>query len=220
MGVQSYSLFIAYPESSKEGLLVDLIPRDLAGWEVQDIPLSETEAALSQAQKTLNMDDFVYRTYKRDKFQFSVYAAYWEPGKMPIRLVNAHNPDRCWSKVGWKCTKQESGFENSLDEMSFKPAQWRAFEKDDFKQYVLFWHIVGGKVHSYKQFSDRPPLTVALLDLWHHGMNQKREQYFIRVSSERPLDNLFEESGFKMVMKNLWQLCLRKEPDSLERELS
>lgn len=134
---------------------------------------------------------------------------------MPVRLVNSHNPDRCWTQVGWVCEDLAFNVETTAGEEALLPAQWRQFEKDGYEQYVLFWHIVDGEVYSYDRFSNRPPLTVIFTDLLRNGLNVKREQFFVRVTSREPLENWENDPFYEEVLQALARLCLDGEGESL-----
>lgn len=188
--------------------LSEIISDELPGWRVEDVALGDTEAVRYRVGQVLKFDDYVFRQYDRGNLRFSAYVAYWKPGKMPVRLVNAHNPDRCWSLVGWRCTAMQSQVKNDIAGESLKPAEWRIFEKKSYKEYVLYWHVVGDRVHSYGGFGDSPPVTFILTDLWNYGLNQKREQFFVRMSSSQPFDRLWTEPGFQKILGQLKDLCL------------
>ena len=188
--------------------LSETLSAELRGWRVKDRTLGETEAVRYRVGQVLNFDDYVYREYGRGDLSFSAYVAYWGPGKMPVRMVNAHNPDRCWSLVGWRCTALESKVEKTLAEGSLKPAEWRVFEKKNHKEYVYYWHVVGDRIHSYGGFADAPPVTFILTDLWNYGFNQRREQFFVRINSSQPFDRLWDEPGFQKILGQLRDLCL------------
>ena len=53
---------------SKGSHLSDTLPTDLPGWNVEDQELGETEAVRAAADKQLQLDDFVYRTYQKGAF--------------------------------------------------------------------------------------------------------------------------------------------------------
>src|SRR4051812_8877665 len=88
--------------------IADMVPREIDGWNVSDEPIGPTEAASASALKTLNLDDYAYRSFHRGGHFFTVYAAYWAAGRMPTRLVASHTPDRCWTENGMRCV--ETGF--------------------------------------------------------------------------------------------------------------
>lgn len=200
------------PESSLEAPLETAIPERLAGWRVEDMDLGPTESVTERSYDLLRLDDFVHRRYDNGQQSFTVYVAYWEPGKMPVRLVNQHTPDRCWTEVGWQCTDREWNVQRSAGPVPLQPAQWGIYEIGDHVNYTYFWHIVGGEAHWYggERINTRTSLTTIWEDFRKYGLNVHREQFFVRIVSPEPMDALWEEAGFQAVMKDLAELCLRE----------
>ena len=91
-----------------------------------------------------------------------------------------------------------------------QPGQWGIYEIEDYKNYTYFWHIVGGKVHWYggERINTKSSLTSVWEDFRKFGLNVHREQFFIRIVSPDPMDDLWEEPGFQKVMAELAELCL------------
>jgi hypothetical protein len=204
------------PESSLKAPLKELIPLDLAGWTVKDMDLGPTESVTQRSHDLLNLDDFVHRSYKRGDKSFTVYIAYWKPGKMPVRLVNQHTPDRCWSEAGWTCTDRKWNIVKTVDGVALQPGQWGIYELGDYTNHTYFWHVVGGKVHWYggERINKKSSISSIWEDFTKYGLNVHREQFFIRVVSAEPMDDLWDEPGFKEVVKDLAELCLAQiEPD-------
>jgi len=198
------------PEGTLDQPLAKLIPAHVSGWTVKDLELGPTESVIQRSQSLLRLDDFVHREYRRGGRVFTVYVAYWKPGKMPVRLVNQHSPDRCWTEVGWSCTAREWNVPRTVKGIELQPAQWGVYEIEDYRNYTYFWHIVGGEVHWYggERINTRTSITSVLEDFRKFGLNVYREQFFIRVVSPEPMDDLWEEPGFLEVMAALSDLCL------------
>jgi len=205
-GLQGYSLFIV-PEVKKEGELEELISIDLPGWTVEDLPLGQTEEVVNAVEGQLRFDDVISRIYQRGNTQVGVYIAYWKPGKMPVRLVGVHTPDTCWVQNGWSCTERESNVEKQVAGKSLKPAEYGIYETDHHLQHVLFWHIVGSRIHTYEQMGMHS-LTAAWEDIGRYGLNQRQEQFFIRISSNRPFEEIWHDAGFSQLMKDVASLGL------------
>src|SRR5262245_47664161 len=98
-------LVTLHPSSSRKAAparaaLGQMLPRTLAGWRIRDEPIGSTEATTRSALDTLNLTDHIYRRFSKGALDFAVFAAYWEPGKMPVQLVASHTPDRCWTENG------------------------------------------------------------------------------------------------------------------------
>ena len=198
------------PESTLKKPLENAIPAGLEGWTVKNLDLGPTESVTQRSYDLLRLDDFVHRSYSRGDMNFSVYVAYWKPGKMPVRLVNQHTPDRCWTEVGWVCTERKWNVERSVNGRPLQPGQWGVYEIDDFKNYTYFWHMVGGRAHWYggERINTKSSLTSVWEDFQKFGLNVHREQFFIRIVSSQPMDELWSEPGFIKVMEDLADLCL------------
>ncbi|MGC9451326.1 MAG: exosortase-associated EpsI family protein [Oceanipulchritudo sp.] len=216
ISLQVYSQLQPVPESSLKTPLEEAIPQEIAGWEVTDLDLGPTESVTQRSYSLLRLDDFVHRQYRRGDRSFSVYIAYWKPGKMPVRLVNQHTPDRCWTEVGWTCTDREWNIEKTVNGRELQPAQWGIYTIRDYTNYTYFWHIVGGQVHWYggERINTKSSLTSVWEDFRKFGLNVHREQFFIRVVSPEPMDDLWEEDAFLEVMSALADLCLSKPVES------
>lgn len=216
VGIQLVAKMKPVPEGTLVSPLEELIPAEMSGWEIEDLDLGPTESVTERSYQLLQLDDFVHRSYKRGDIRFSVYVAYWKPGKMPVRLVNQHSPDRCWTEVGFKCIDREWNVLRSVDGETLQPAQWGVYELGDTKQYAYFWHIVGGEAHWYggERINTRSSVSSLWEDFRKFGLNVHREQFFIRIVSPEPMDGLWEVEGFQEIMADLAALCLA-EPGEL-----
>lgn len=98
-----------------------------------------------------------------------------------------------------------------------QPAQWGVYELEDYTNYTYFWHIVGGEVHWYggERLNTKSSLTSIWEDFRKFGLNVHREQFFIRIVSQKPMDGLWEDPGFLEVMNELAELCLA-EPSEVD----
>ena len=182
--------------------LADYLPVSMAGWHGIDQPLAETEALAGSVKTILNYDDTVYRVYRKGDAQFSVYVSYWSPGKMPAREVAFHIPDKCWTAAGMKRTAADYGYQRMFDGKLLAPAQYREFEATNLHQKVIYWHIYDGKTIIYNP--DGSPSNFSLLtDLLRRGLNQRAEQFFIRISSPGGFDELWPDAGFQEILEHL-----------------
>lgn len=208
-GIQAYAWLRPQPESRLDKKLAELLPQGSQGWSSVDMPLGNTEAVVERSNALLNFDDYVFRSYRRGNQEFQVYVAYWGPGKMPVRLVNAHTPDRCWSQTGWQCTDMRFRQPARSPQGDLLPMEWRVFAMDGQRLYVHYWHIVGNEIHNYGHgFNQAPPVTVVFQDILKYGLNLKREQFFVRITSGQPLENFEKDPMYVEVLQSLGQLCL------------
>ena len=152
---------------------------------------------------------------KGDTF-VGLYIAYWSPGKASYRWAGAHTPDTCWVQNGWTRIdrKYSVPFQHNSDQ--FQPAEFGIYEKNGDAQTVYFWHLVGGAAFGYEQQGGHNILG-ALLDIKHHGLNLRQEQFFIRLSSNRNLDDLQRLSGFDQILDSLSTIGLVDTTESSAR---
>ena len=66
------------------------------------------------------------------------------------------------------------------------PMEYRVFQLSGQTEYVVFCQVVGGRALSYGT-GGLPPWYGFLSDLWARGFRQREEQFFLRISSNRPL---------------------------------
>jgi hypothetical protein len=196
--------------------LNDRLPSNLGGWEGRDEPLGPTEFLQTAVEKNLNYDDMVNRVYRSGGRSFGLYVAYWSPGRMPVEKVASHTPDRCWSENGWTCSELRSNERVLAGETALRPANWRLFLSPGAtreKQYVLYWHLVGGELYDYGDgFNRRPDPIKWWLDTVHYAFKGSANQYFIRLTSNRPFEELRGDPGWEELLGALAKLGLGVQP--------
>ena len=181
------------------------------GWSARDVPIGANEFLSGEAEKILNYDEVLSREYVNGGRCFGVYVAYWGAGKMPTRFVADHTPDRCWSGNGWNCLAMKFRDREVLDGVPLQPAQWRLFEPPSGGKpiYVLYWHLVEGRVYEYgERFNAIPDPVLLWKDAVQQAVLGSREQYFIRLTSPEPFDSLWNDPGFADVVRGLTRLGL------------
>ncbi|HEY9154658.1 MAG TPA: exosortase-associated EpsI family protein [Opitutaceae bacterium] len=174
------------------------LPAQTAGWESEDHPLGDTENLSAVVKTTLNYDEALLRTYHKGPRQFTVYIAYWAAGKMSSREVAYHTPDICWPAAGWERIQSNEAY--PVPGFKFAPAQYREFVLNGQQVQVLFWHTYDGKTIAYDP-NGRPSRASMLTDLMSRGLAQKGEQYFIRITSPKGFEDLWNDDGFREVME-------------------
>lgn len=210
VALQGLSLFreTARPRGKHLG---QFVASDLPGWQSRDVPLGANEFQSGVAEKVLNYDEFVYREFSRAGESFGVYVAYWGAGKMPTRLVASHTPDRCWTENGWHCLQMKFKVAEEIRGTPLQPAEWRVFEPPSggAPTYVLFWHLVEGQPYDYgERFNNVPSPVLWWKDAMQQAVMGSREQYFIRLTSSAPLENLWADPGFGEILRGLGRLGL------------
>lgn len=176
------------------------------------MPLGDTEFLKQKVETILKYDDYAFRVYRRGDVEISFYVAYWKPGSSDIIEVGSHSPDLCWPQNGWARRGEELEQIFTVSGQSSEVGQIRTFQKGDANQYVVFWHLMGGKRTGYAQgdqtkWSTRGPAVFRNLVDTNFGFNVA-EQYFIRITSNRPLADIRREPLFDELLKSSAQFGL------------
>ncbi|MGA3007490.1 MAG: hypothetical protein ABSE59_06325 [Opitutaceae bacterium] len=215
VGIQNVHFFHETPKSH-DPHLAEVIPLAIpGGWTGTDVPLGATEFLSNEVEKVLNYDSVLYREFNRGGESFGVYVAYWGAGKMPTRLVASHTPDRCWTENGSRCIAMKFKQPESFDGVALQPAEWRVFEPPQGGSpiYVLYWHLVDGHLYDYgDRFNKVPSPVLWWKDAVQQAVLGSREQYFIRLTGNEPLENLWNDPGFDAILRGLERLGLVKPP--------
>ena len=180
------------------------LPLSVAGWSVQDLPLGPTEAVREAAGQWIGRGSVVHRSYTRGTVRFSVFAATWPAGGIPVRTVASHTPDRCWTEAGWECREMAFGVTRPELGRSVVPAEYRLFANGPDAEHVFYWHFVDGDLYDYGERFNRIPdfrrwLGDAIFELRHGNP----AQHFVRINSNTPFERLREDPGFRVVVNSL-----------------
>jgi hypothetical protein len=127
IGFQFFYRLSEVPQPTNRPRIAEVVPHLAEGWVVTEESLGLTEAVNASTLKILNLDDYVYRRFQRGSVSFTVYAAYWAPGRMPTRLVASHTPDRCWTENGMRCVDMRFKERYLVAEKPLLPAEYRVF---------------------------------------------------------------------------------------------
>jgi len=200
--LRAYFAFVPPPEPTLHRQLAEIVPEDLDGWRVRDLDMADSPEASARVSDFLNFDDALFRVFERGDTFVGLYIAYWTPGKASYRWAGAHTPDTCWVLNGWSREKREYSVPFEHESTAFEPAEFGVYSKDGTAQNVYFWHLVGGDAFGYSQ-EGTPNIFASLLDVKHHGLNLRQEQFFIRLSSNKELDELKKTQGFDQILDSL-----------------
>jgi len=180
--------------------LADSVPAHIGSWQSTELKVGETEILRDAVERTLRFDDVIYREYCKGSNKFSLYIAYWEPGKTTTREVAFHTPDHCWVSNGWKLTKRGRLGAN-VGKSILPAARQREFEIEGQTQYVVYWHLADGYPVEYAGIV--PSDLTLITDLLTKGFRLRREQYFIRISSSIPFDQLLADEEFVDLLRKI-----------------
>jgi hypothetical protein len=214
VALQFLPVIIPPPPPTKERALAVTIPQELAGWTVTEVPIAETEEMKNVVESMLVYDDHVVRLYQRGSASVMVYIAYWSPGKMPYRMVGAHSPDTCWVLNGWTRHDRAQWTQCPDGSPIQQPIEWGTYSMSGNLQHVMFWHIVGGETYSFPQHGAHNHFAL-FNDFKRFGLNQRREQFFVRISSNRPFAEIWNDRDFQTILRPIAQLGRTREQGPL-----
>ena len=186
--------------------LAPLLPIRADGWDVR------TPNDLYHFADILRTSHLVERTYLRASgpaqfTQLTVYIAHWAPGQASVSQVASHTPDACWPGSGWIAQPAADNRETpALPGVRISPGEHRVFKNSaGFPQNVWFWHIYDGHVINY-----RDPYSVpALFQIaWQYGFRRQGDQFFVRLSSNKPWAELKDEPIVREILTNLTRIGL------------
>ena len=209
LSLRAYFAFVTPPEPTLTDRLSGIIPEELNGWKIKDQDMAESPESSARISDFLNFDDALFRIFNKGDTIVGLYIAYWMPGKASYRWAGAHTPDTCWVQNGWTRLDREYSIPFQNKEIPFQPAEFGIYEKDGSAQNVYFWHLVGGEAFGYEQKGGHN-IFAALLDIKKHGLNLRDEQFFIRLSSNKKVDELKEIEGFNEILDSLNDIGLAK----------
>jgi len=204
-----YFALVPPPEPTLDDRLSDIVPEELNGWKIIDQDMAESPESSERISDFLNFDDALFRIFKKGDTFVGLYIAYWLPGKASYRWAGAHTPDTCWVQNGWTRLDRKYCIPFQNEETPFQPAEFGIYEKDGSTQNVYFWHLVGGEAFGYEQEGGHN-IFAALLDIKKYGLNLRNEQFFIRLSSNKKIEELKKVGGFNQILDSLNDIGLAK----------
>jgi exosortase len=184
--------------------LAALLPDPPPGWTAQ------TTRNLDQYSEILHTHTLVERIYSAgpgpESAHLTLYLAYWRPGQAPVSLVDAHTPDACWPGTGWESQPVPS--ERAVLAIAGRTlplAECRLFSHNGFQTHVWYWHLFGGRPLTIVD----PYSAMRLLRLtWRYGFGEEKDQLFVRVSSNRPWQEIASQPALGKFIANLEALGL------------
>ncbi|MEO0794236.1 MAG: exosortase-associated EpsI family protein [Verrucomicrobiota bacterium] len=211
-----YTAFIYSPPKTMEGVLTEKIVSEFDGWEIEDRPLAESEGLEETVEGILNFSQALNRNYTRGDTTITLYVGYWEPKKMPVRLVQSHTPDVCWVRAGWTMMDKEYDVRCEIGGQELYPAEMRTLEKQNHTQHVAYWHVLGDHIHVNRTKAGQWDRFAPFKTLFRYGLHQQREQFFIRINSNRPIKEIWNSPLMQEILSDLAEVALV--PASLESE--
>jgi exosortase len=189
---------------AREPDLAALLPAAPPGWTAQ------ASSDLERYSDVLQTRTLVERVYSdgpsAENAHVTLYLAYWKPGQAPVSLVDEHTPDACWPGTGWVAEPLPVGHAAlAVDGRTLAPAECRIFALNGFKTRVWFWHLYGGRPLAYID----PYSPTRILGLaWRYGFARPEDQLFVRISSNRPWEEIASQPTLRQFLSNLRPLGL------------
>jgi hypothetical protein len=217
----SQFLFQLGRSPSASTMPADVIPAVLPGVAIKDLLVAETESVSKAVAEGLGFSDYRYREYRKNGVLLTVYLAYWQDRKRHYMDLGTHAPDNCWVSNGWvmdpKLPKKPFALESpalgasmpgkSSQEDAHRqtwPAESRVFHAGGNTFYVAYWHLLDGQPIDYSRYGTGKTMGYFLDNLGYYWRGTG-EQYFLRIASNRPLQELERDSVFKTVLASLAQ---------------
>jgi hypothetical protein len=192
------------------GSLAQVLPREVPGTVVRDLPLGPTEYIEVQTLEKMEYDDVLHRSYQTARGAFTIYAGYWRAGRVSPGHVASHLPDRCWTLAGMTCTSLAPG--RSVHP-ALPPGNGRRFRSPEGQEIeTVFWHLVGKDNVDYganlrSQTSPTNRIWTVITELF----TNRGEQIFVRISSNEGLERFAADPAFDRVAASLNRLGLKAE---------
>lgn len=164
--------------------LAALLDLDTAGWRQVSNP------GIARFADALNTDILHEETYLRDGVQVTFYMAFWPAGQSSLGSVGLHTPDLCMPGAGWTLLPPPP----AMERYPLPDPRRFSFEKNIYPQHVWFWHYYGG--YPVKELPGLYPWQLAPY-LLRRPVSSAAAQWVIRVSSNRPLEQLADEPLLK-----------------------
>jgi len=198
--------------------LEELLPERIAGWHSTNVPLSQTPEGEERVLNVLDLDDVFCRQYVKGDTEIMVYVAYWYPGSEPYSSVAIHNPDSCWVIAGWDVLDRESNRSVELAGYDLKEHEWGVYEKNDNEVQVLFWHLLGGEPNKYIRnmiwtssgLDSFKRQFYFIFNMYQMGLDLGQDQLFVRISSNKPFEEIEESGELAEILSGLKGLGLTK----------
>jgi hypothetical protein len=212
LGLNLYISFKPAPKAMIDRPLAAMLPSAPPGWTAQDQDIANTPEMIEQVESVLHYDDAAYRVYSDGNAQVAVYVAHWLPGKFSPAKVGSHTPDTCWVHNGWTEVSRKRADVRELAGGKLKPLEFGKYSnpQDGENVDVIFWHLVGGEPVRY-DLSDwhngiegrLERLPAMFADFAKFGLDQRKEQLMIRISSNVPFEQLWTQAGFAQMMDQI-----------------
>lgn len=198
------------------GQLEDVVPRAVIGWQSKDLPLADSAAGLQSVRGVLNYDQVVQRLFTKADTQLIVYVAYWQPGRVSLVDAGSHNPDSCWVNAGCERLERDYAQVAKVNDRPLLPFEHGLYRSPQGQSiHAIFWHLVNGEPNRYdeQKIGWREGLagrieraSLVAKDFRERGLDQRREQMFVRLSSNKSPKELLADPDVRFLLSRLGKL--------------
>lgn len=199
------------------GPLDNQILRENNNWKVQDILLANTEENFQNIHEILQFDDYVLREYQINQYKLGLLVFYWKHNTITANEVQNHVPDICWVQNGWEIKEEINRHKlPTSNNLTIPDLEFRLFRKPNTPdQYVYYWHIVGKKSYFNKEskFGKGVFTLNSLKALFGLGLHMRDEQFFIRLTSNHPIESIWESKEIEPLIGSIFSLPQTKNID-------
>jgi hypothetical protein len=196
--------------------LAGYLPAQLAGMDATDLPVAATAEAQRVVDALLNYSDAVVRNYQVNGAALQVFVAYWQPGRMSPLALAVHKPDLCWVGAGWRELAVPHRQLETLGGTKVLPGENRLFAAPGHPtMHVAYWLISGGEIFGYTSEADLFSGLVTRSRLMLRAVLRGRQHddiYFIRLSSEQPIEAVLAQAECRPLRDALLRLDLARDP--------
>lgn len=99
--------------------------------------------------EALKLDDYLFKSYPRDKGQVSLYIGYYRSAK---KVGAAHDPLVCFTGQGWQIKNRESGKYTLTRDPTLKISYATMIaERQEDRELVVYWFQSNGKAEATTQ---------------------------------------------------------------------
>ena len=213
-----FAFFVPEVEPTIDRSLEEILPERIPGWQSTDVPLSQTPEGEERVLAVLDLDDVFCRQYVKGDTEIMVYVAYWYPGSEPYSSVAIHNPDSCWVIAGWDVLERESNRSKEMAGYALKEHEWGVYEKNGNEVYVLFWHLLGGEPNKHIKHMIWTSSGIDsfkrqfyfIYNMYQMGFDLGQDQLFVRISSNKPFEEIEKSGELREILSALEGLGLRR----------
>lgn len=143
--------------------------QSVGGWRcVKDFPMEE------KIVKALDLDDFLFKSYQRDRGEVNLYVGYYRSAK---KVGAAHDPLVCFQGQGWSVGERAAGTYRlpSRPDVAISYSSMVA-ERQGEKEIIVYWFQVNDKATAKTQ-SQKLAMVLDKIS------GQGEENAFVRLSA-------------------------------------